>query len=760
VIRFGLRLSVRGGRESFVRLIIMAVAVALGVGMLLATMSLINALGAQNSRGAWLSTLPAFPNGHPHRALPPASESGTAGAIWWNVSADQFENEVVVRVDVAAVGARPLIPPGISRLPGPGQFYVSSALAALLRSTPANELADRFHGTQVGVIRSSALPSPRDLVIVIGDSTRVLSKVPGAGKITAFSTSSTNGGPDSLGTAGLEIVLGILALVLLFPVLIFIGTATRLSAARREQRFASMRLAGATLRQVAVIAAVEAITAAVAGVALGFALFFVVEPALAHVNFIGQPFGAGELSIHWPDVLIVALGVPLAAAGVARVALRRVRISPLGVARRVTPSPPRIYRVFPLLAGIAELSYFVAVGRPTSSGSQIEAYFLGFFLVMAGLAMSGSWLTMVGSRIMAARTSRVPVLIAGRRLSDNPRGAFRAINGLVLAIFVTSVAVGVVSTLLVDHGSASSGTSASATVTDQFTFGPNNSVPSVSASTLHSLRAIPGVTGFTVVHVAPASMKTDGAVPNINGLGGDLQDGVVACAELAKTPALGRCQVGATYAALGDDIAFVPVTKSVTVAASTTWPRARVSESVQGLPIQVIAVATDGSATAIARAETVLDAAFPLTSATGLFGEVSAQKTQLFNELQSASEVVILASLLIAGCSLAVAMASGVSERKRPFGLLRLTGVPLGVLRRVIALETAVPLIVISVASAALGLVASDLFLRSQLSLTLRLPGPSYYAIVVGGLAGSLLVIASTMPLLDRLTRPEDVRME
>ena len=36
---------------------------------------------------------------------------------------------------------------------------------------------------------------------------------------------------------------------------------------------------------------------------------------------------------------------------------------------------------------------------------------------------------------------------------DNQRGAFRAISGLILAIFVTSVAVGVISTLLIDHGS-------------------------------------------------------------------------------------------------------------------------------------------------------------------------------------------------------------------------------------------------------------------------------------------------------------------
>ena len=72
----------------------------------------------------------------------------------------------------------------------------------------------------------------------------------------------------------------------------------------------------------------------------------------------------------------------------------------------------------------------------------------------------------------------------------------------------------------------------------------------------------------------------------------------------------------------------------------------------------------------------------------------------------------------------------------RPFGLLRLTGVPLRVLRRVVAVETAAPLIVIALGSAIIGFVASDLFLRSQVGLTSRLPGVAYYAIVLGGLGG------------------------
>jgi predicted lysophospholipase L1 biosynthesis ABC-type transport system permease subunit len=115
---------------------------------------------------------------------------------------------------------------------------------------------------------------------------------------------------------------------------------------------------------------------------------------------------------------------------------------------------------------------------------------------------------------------------------------------------------------------------------------------------------------------------------------------------------------------------------------------------------------------------------------------------------------------LIAGCSLAVAMAAGVGERRRPFSLLRLSGAPLGVLQRMVALETAGPLLVIAVVSALTGFVASDLFLRSQLDLTLRAPGLLYYVIVGSGLLGALAIIASTLPLLDRATRPEGARVE
>ena len=57
MIRLGLRLTLAGGREAAIRLAITAVAVALGVMLLLAAVAGINAVNAQNSRYAWFGRL-------------------------------------------------------------------------------------------------------------------------------------------------------------------------------------------------------------------------------------------------------------------------------------------------------------------------------------------------------------------------------------------------------------------------------------------------------------------------------------------------------------------------------------------------------------------------------------------------------------------------------------------------------------------------------------------------------------------------------
>ena len=273
-----------------VRVLVTAAAVALGVGLLLAALAGGNGLNAQTDRGAWLDSAA--------QASPPTS---TSDGLWWLSSVDQFGSQAIDRVDVAAAGPNAPVPPGIAHLPGPGEYYASPALTTLIASEPANELRDRFPGRQIGTIGAAALPSPNSLIIVIGHTARQLSRAPGAVEVGAIQRTPANcyacQNPIGSGPV-LQWILAGGAVFLLLPVLILIATASRLSAARREERFAAMRLVGATPRQISVVSAVEAVVAALAGVAVGFALFFVFRPLLYHVPFTGAPFAQGDLSLH------------------------------------------------------------------------------------------------------------------------------------------------------------------------------------------------------------------------------------------------------------------------------------------------------------------------------------------------------------------------------------------------------------------------------------------------------------------------------
>jgi hypothetical protein len=535
----------------------------------------------------------------------------------------------------------------------------------------------------------------------------------------------------------------VVAGALLFPVMIFIATTTRLAAARREQRFAAMRLVGATPRQISVVSAVEATVVAAVGVAGAFALFLPLRALVARVPFTGARFFTSDLSLNPTQVAVVALGVPIVAAVVSRVALRRVQISPLGVTRRVTPRAPGAWRLVPLVAGVGELALMVVVGRPDTTPAQITAYAPGFVLIMVGLLLAGPWLTMVGARRMARRTGKPAALIAGQRLADNPKAGFRAISGLILALFIASAAVGSMKTFADEHRRP---TSAATETTLTQEVWQESMAPLPSATRAH-LAAIAGVEGVTEVHNSPAS-----------GLTVTLRDhqrvpaGLTTCAELAHTPALGRCRRGA-------EVAIVPAQAGGWEAPAAGWPTADVDAAqIAARPMTTVAVATDGSTAALEQARTVLGAAYPDVRRPATIDETTAEQARIYRSWQQLVDVVVLMTLVIAGCSLAVSVAAGLLDRKRPFSLLRLTGVPVGVLRRVVALESVVPLVAVAAVSSALGFVAAALFVRVQLDTPLEAPGLDYYAVVALGLVGSLAVIGSTLPLLDRITGPEAAR--
>ncbi|WFE53964.1 FtsX-like permease family protein [Micromonospora sp. WMMD1155] len=718
MIGFGLRLAVAGGREALTRLLVIAAAVAIGSGLLLTTLAGVNAVNSQLTRYASI-----YPN---------ASTGGDVDPLWWSTRDDYFHGTQIIRIDVAATGPRSDTPAGIPTIPGPGEFYASPALRELFTAYPADHLADRYPGRDLGTVGPAGLTSPDTLLAVVGGTPDSVGKLPNARQVGSV------GDVPALPEATVNLILGVIAGGLLFPVLIFIGTATRLSAARREQRFAAMRLVGATPRQISTVAAVEATAAAVVGTAVGFALFYAFRGPLTGIPFTGMPFFPSDMSLGLLDVLLVALGVPAGAAVAAQVSLRRVRISPLGVTRRVTPRAPRAYRLIPIAIGVAVL--FSAIGfRPATSDGQTAVFLPALLLIMAGLVFAGPWLTMVGARVMARYASRPATLIAARRLADNPKAGFRAISGIMLALFVTSVAVGVITTIVDNRGPAPVGSTDAGTVTTVF----DEKVASVPDTLFTDLRAISGVRSATAIRENPNLMN-----------GGET--GVIACTDLPGT--YGRCAEGAS-------VIEVPMGLSrwrESASPATVWPAASLTlDELQRLPVVSIVVGTDGSAAAVERTRTVLEIAYPtFWVGPNVPGDFESDFADTLRGWEQLANVIIIASLALGGCSLAVSVISGLTERRRPFSLLRLSGAPVRVLRRVVALESAVPMLAVAAVAIGMGLLAAHLFLRAQMGYPLVAPEPRFYVIVVVGLAACLGVIASTLPLLERVTGPETARSE
>jgi predicted lysophospholipase L1 biosynthesis ABC-type transport system permease subunit len=143
------------------------------------------------------------------------------------------------------------------------------------------------------------------------------------------------------------------------------------------------------------------------------------------------------------------------------------------------------------------------------------------------------------------------------------------------------------------------------------------------------------------------------------------------------------------------------------------------------------------------------------------FDEVAKTSAVLYNQIQQLTLAVVALTLLVAGCSLAVAVGGGLIERKRPFTLLRLTGAPTPALYRVVLLESSLPLLVAAVVAAGAGLaVAAPIVDQLTSTGTVTLPGHGYFLTIAGGLTAALALILTGLPLLRRITEPNNARFE
>jgi len=743
MFQLSLRLTLHSGREALVRLLVTATAVAVGVALLLSVLGELHAFESNAYKTCWSCT---------QGASVPATLP--AHGDLWNNSVDFYHGQTLRRLDVAALGPGAPVPPGVSALPAPGTYYASPALAALLRTVPAGQLGDRFPGRLAGTIGQAALTGANELVIYIGYPPAALNSVAG----TQWVTSIYTGAGQQVFSAYFKDAFYVGMLAVLLPMLVLISTATRLAADRREERFAALRLVGGTPADIRLIATVEAVVSSFAGAVLGTLIFLLARPLLAGSAFFGTPYFESDVTPTIGGYLAILVIVPVAAAVAALASLRRVQISPLGVSRRAKPKPPTAWRLVTLVIGLG--LYVYGLSTTTYKNIGITTY-PGILITMIGLVIAGPWLTAQTATLFGRTARGSSGLLASRRLSDNPRSAFRSVTGLVLAVFLGTM----IGTLVpaIDAIQQTPGTGALSNVL----VGQLGLSASAGQQLISGISAIPGAVVYPLYEAAaPTGPGSPGSPSAKQYFSSDV---AISCADLRAIGALGECAAGLTAVQATDDSLFGdnPIFDTNPIVSSTD---PGYKGDLTKLPLQTVLVKVS-NATTLERVRTYLAVHAPPRTGGGVgssptpprtFGETLQIRTARAALAANLAYAMVALTLVVAGCSLAVAVGGGLVDRKRPFTLLRVSGTQAGVLSRVVLLEAAVPLLAATILAAAIAYGTSVLAVVRLAPSGTGIPqlGHDYYMIMGIGLILAFAVITATLPLLRRMTAPATIRFE
>jgi hypothetical protein len=378
-LAMGARFAVTGGREAWVRVLLTAVGVGLGVALLLLTTAIPSALTSRHDRE----------RGRNDMTFSSAIKKKSDRTLLIATSDTTFRDEDVRGRMLEPEGARAPLPPGVSSFPAVGDMVVSPALDRLLKSPDGKLLRERLDYRVRGTIADSGLVGPHELAYYAG-----------ADKLSA--TAETNGRIeriDSFGYSGqseamdpiLVLLVLIVFVVLLMPVGVFIAAAVRFGGERRDRRLAALRLVGADGRMTRRIAAGEALAGALVGLALGAGFFLIGRQLAGLVMVFRISVFPSDLNPTPGLVVLVALAVPSAAVAVTLLALRGVVIEPLGVVRTARPSRRRLWwRLLLPLGGLAMLYPMIGQGR---SNGNFNQYLVigGVLLLLVGITALLPW---------------------------------------------------------------------------------------------------------------------------------------------------------------------------------------------------------------------------------------------------------------------------------------------------------------------------------------------------------------------------------
>lgn len=731
----------RGGRG---RLVGTAAGVAVGVALLLLVLGAYQGMGERTERSTWTQV------GSGVTADTIAADEVLATSTQDRRAPDWFDGHEITRVDIAAAPGSTVEVPGIGRAPDPGTYYASPALAEMIADAPSDQLRERY-GTPAGIISDDALASPDSLVVVVGGTVDQLA-ARSASVVSEF-------GGFAYPNNSYRVVAVIGGFAILFPVVVLISIVSRLGQAVRAERFAALRLIGATPHRVAVVSALETGAASLLGAVGGVGMYWLLVPLAARLPIEEGSFFADDLRVGpWVCAAVVA-ATALVAAFVAYVTVRRADVGPLGASRERRERRPRLFAAVPLLVGLAAM-VGTAVASVTGWKDRADPdlwnqwcvfVFIGGFVVVAvGVTLAGPILTSWAARLGARWTRGASGVLAVNRIRQHPRATFRSVSGLVLAVFVVTVFAASI-TAVEQDALAGSGP-------DQ-RVSPTALVGSVDTEAVLSQLGVrppsaSGTEGDTLTQadidaLAAAAASVEKAAGTVAAT-----DGVTDVVVTRSHPDDGLVVSAADAARLG--LTVPDGAEAVQVASDYFVNRVWADRPVVlgSVPDDVAAQAgpgnlvvfTDGTAGAQERARTAMTVAVPLTTPPVTRAEDASSDTSWAASYARLANIGILVATAICAVSLTVATVSGVLDRRRVLGLLRLQGMPTSTLRRMLVAEAAVPIAAVLALCVGLGFVVSWSIIAGLTNgqYGIGSPGTDYYVTLAVSLALAAAAVVAT----------------
>ncbi|MFF3640017.1 FtsX-like permease family protein [Streptomyces sp. NPDC002564] len=771
----GIRFAAGGGREGWIRTVLTALGVGLGVALLLGAASVPNLLQNRDDR-QFART--------PHSAMDGKSVKATDTTVLMRNTGTTFRGKSMNGVFMRADGDHPVLPPGLDAMPAAGEMVVSPALRDLL-DDPANKLLkERFRDFRVtGTIGEAGLVSPLELQYYLGSDK--LSTSGDSYRVESF------GQDNSLPLDPFLMALVVLiCVVLLTPVAIFIGTAVRFGGDRRDRRLAALRLVGADARAVRRIAAGEALFGALLGLAAGAVFFLLLRELVGVVDLTNVSAFPSDMVPSPALVALVAVAVPLSAVLVTLISLRAVAIEPLGVFRGAKQRRRRLWwrLVVPVL-GIGILLYSGRIDRAAANSAvNVPAIAVGSALSLIGLSALLPWL--VEAVVGRLRGGPVPWQLAVRRLQLTTGTASRAVSGITVAV-AGAVALQMMFASMHDDFNQMTGQDTSRA---QLTVRSGSANGALAQRMIDDFAATDGVTkviGTVQAYVTrPGGKKVDDITPTT-----ELTIGT--CATLRELAHLDTCKDGDTFVAhtgsrtmnkwvdttarpgkpvnIGPDPDFHQGARPVlwTLPASTgvvdarANPSGRKIDGILATPSAVDIKKLDDASTVswvktdpkVPDAEDhVRNTAARISPFLGVDTLQSVDRDKQYASIARGLQIGASATMALIAASMLVSMIEQLRERKRLLAVLTAFGTRRSSMAWSLLWQTAVP-VALGLALAIVGGLGLGVVMTRMIDKSVT-DWWSFLPLTAAGAAMVAIVTLLSLPPLRRMMRPEGLRTE